>query len=242
MPLLDTIAQMKTSIFTDDFLDDHQDQLDLGPANNAASRMAVPTDSDVIFDDTSAHPPAASEPVPPTIPKKRGQPLKKAQVGTSKESGLFDLLSACIDITVYAPPEPLPKAIKNITYYLAIFLEAEMKKGKKQRKASNKFLQTKSDHKWDTIKAQLLEKIDQTLRPKVINFDDYSFSWSVLHYQPLQMQLQTDVNYQFLVTHALKPKKPVVNIRVKTKPAKVHIFDSIPCIYHTMTQICRGER
>ena len=99
MPLPDTIAQMKTSIFTDDFLDDHQDQLDLGPANNAASRMAVPTDSDIIFDDASAHPPAASEPAPPTIPKKRGWPSKKAQAGASKESGQFDLLSTCIDIS-----------------------------------------------------------------------------------------------------------------------------------------------
>ena len=100
MPLLDTIAQMKTSIFTDNFLDnDHQDQWDSGPANDAASRMAVPTDSDVISDDTSAHPPAASEPVLPTIPKKRGWPSKKAQAGASKESGQFDLLSACIDIS-----------------------------------------------------------------------------------------------------------------------------------------------
>ena len=100
MPLLDTIAQMKTFIFTNNFLDnDHQDQLDSGPANNAASRMAVLTNSDVISDDTSAHPLAASEPVPPTIPKKRGWPLKKAWAGASKESGQFDLLSTCIDIS-----------------------------------------------------------------------------------------------------------------------------------------------
>ena len=38
-----------------------------------------------------------------------------------------------------------------------------MKKSKKQRKPSNTFLQTKSDHEWDTIKAQLLEKISQVL-------------------------------------------------------------------------------
>ena len=98
MPLLDTITNMKTSIFINDFLDnDHQDQLDSGPANNATSRTAVSTNSDVISDDTSAHPLAAGEPVPLTISKKRGQPSKKAQAGTSKESGQFDLLSACIE-------------------------------------------------------------------------------------------------------------------------------------------------
>lgn len=106
-----------------------------------------------------------------------------------------------------------------------------MKKSKKQRKSSNTFLQTKSDREWDTIKAQLLEKVSQTLRPKVINFDDYSFTWNVPRYQPSQMQLRTSDDYQFLITHALKPKEPAVNIRVETKPAKVCISYSIPCIY-----------
>ena len=49
------------------------------------------------------HPPVASEFAPPTIPKKRGRPSKKAQAVASKEPGQFDLLSVCIDITIYAP-------------------------------------------------------------------------------------------------------------------------------------------
>ena len=103
MTLLDTIAEMKASIFTDDFSDDdHQDQLDSGPANSAGGTAAT-ADSDVIPDDASAHPPAAGEPAPQTIPKKRGRPLKKAQAAASKEPGRFDLLSVCIDIIVYVP-------------------------------------------------------------------------------------------------------------------------------------------
>ncbi|KIM64522.1 hypothetical protein SCLCIDRAFT_115078, partial [Scleroderma citrinum Foug A] len=107
-----------------------------------------------------------------------------------------------------------------VTFYLAIFSEVEMKKPKKQRKPSNTFLQMMSDHKWDTAKAQLLEKISQVLRPKLINFDDYIFSWSVPCYQSSQMQLHTDNDYKFLITHALKPKEAAANIRIETKLAK----------------------
>ena len=58
-------------------------------------------------------------------------------------------------------PEP-PKPV-NITYVLTIYSKTEMEKGEKQRKPSNTFLQLKSDLEWDTIKAQLLEKISQAL-------------------------------------------------------------------------------
>ncbi|KIM60028.1 hypothetical protein SCLCIDRAFT_125179 [Scleroderma citrinum Foug A] len=95
-----------------------------------------------------------------------------------------------------------------------------MKKPKKQCKPSNTFLQMKSDREWDTAKAQLLEKISQVLRPKLINFDDYIFSWSVPRYQSSQMQLHTNDNYKFLITHALKPKEAAANIRIETKLAK----------------------
>ena len=116
-------------------------------------------------------------------------------------------------------------------YYLTIFSEAEMKKSEKQHKPSNTFLQMKSDCEWDTIKAQLLEKISQVLQPKLIDFNDYTVSWSVPHYQSSQMQLQTDDDYKFLITHALKPKEPLVNIKIETKIAKVRIFNSVSHIY-----------
>ena len=108
-----------------------------------------------------------------------------------------------------------------------------MKKPKKQRKPSNTFLQMKSDREWDTAKVQLLEKISQVLRPKLINFDDYIFSWSVPRYQSSQMQLHTDDDYKFLITHALKPKEATANIRIETKLAKAHVFDSVPHILYT---------
>jgi len=104
MGLLDTIVQMETSIFDDNFSDDnHQDQLYLGPAEGTG-RTAAAVDPDVIPSDASAHPLVASEPVPPTILKKRGQPVKKAQMEAVKEPGQFALLSVCIDSSQYMHP------------------------------------------------------------------------------------------------------------------------------------------
>jgi len=233
-PVLDAIVQMETSIFDDDFSDDnHQDQLYSGP-EEGAGRTAAAVDPDVIPGDASAHPSVASaKPAQPTIPKKRGRPAKKAQVEAVKGPGQFALLSVCIDSSQYMRPESLPKSI-SITYYLAIFSEVEMKKTEKQRKPSNTFLQMKSDREWDTAKAQLLEKISQVLRPKLINFDDYVFSWSVPRYQSSPMQLQTDDDYNFLITHALKPKEPAANIRIETKLAKACLFDSVPTYIHDL--------
>ena len=108
-----------------------------------------------------------------------------------------------------------------------------MKKPEKQCKPSNTFLQMKSDREWDTTKAQLLEKISQVLHPKLINFDDYIFSWSVPCYQSSQMQLHTNNDYKFLITHALKPKEVTANIRIETKLAKARVFDSVPRILYT---------
>ena len=104
MGLLDTIMQMETStsIFDNDFSVNncHQDQLYSGPAEGAGRTVAAPN-PDVIPDDASAHPSVASEPAPPTIPKKRGWPLKKVQVEAVKEPGQF---SICIDSLQYMHP------------------------------------------------------------------------------------------------------------------------------------------
>ena len=107
MGLLDTIVQIETStsIFNNDFSDNdhHQDQLYSGPAEGTGRTVAAP-DPDVIPDDASAHPSVASEPAPPTILKKRGQPSKKAQVEAVKEPGQFALLAVCIDSLQYMHP------------------------------------------------------------------------------------------------------------------------------------------
>ena len=118
-------------------------------------------------------------------------------------------------------PEP-PKPV-NITYVLTIYSKTEMEKGEKQRKPSNTFLQLKSDLEWDTIKAQLLEKISQALQPKTISYTEYDITCIVPCYQGSHMQLQTEDDHKFLLAHALKPKEPTVNVKIEVKLTKVHI-------------------
>ncbi|KAI5996675.1 hypothetical protein EDD15DRAFT_2194866 [Pisolithus albus] len=82
------------------------------------------------------------------------------------------------------------------------------------------FLQPKPNYEWDMVKAQFLMKIMQTLQPKLIDFDNYDFTWNIPRQQSSQMQLRTDDDYKFLIAHALKMKEPAVNIKIEAKFAK----------------------
>ncbi|KAI5981430.1 hypothetical protein EDC04DRAFT_2916555 [Pisolithus marmoratus] len=142
-------------------------------------------------------------PLPTTVLKKRGRLSKKA-------------LSAGKEATeLQEPSKPT-----SITFYLSLFFKAEMKKTVKQWKASNMFLQLKPDFEWDMVKAQFLMKITQMLQPKLIDFNDYNFTWNIPCQQLSQMQLQTEDDYKFLIAHALKMKEPTVNIKIEVRFAK----------------------
>ncbi|KAI6015597.1 hypothetical protein EDC04DRAFT_2608814 [Pisolithus marmoratus] len=95
-----------------------------------------------------------------------------------------------------------------------------MKKTIKQWKSNNTLLQLKPDFEWDTIKVQFLMKVSQMLCLKLIDFNDYDFSWNIPCHQVSQMHLQMDDDYKFLIMHALKMKEPAVNVRIEVKFAK----------------------
>ncbi|KAI6004822.1 hypothetical protein EDD15DRAFT_2515468 [Pisolithus albus] len=202
---------MSTSIFTDEVSDDDC------PQHSANARRIT---EGVLINSVPDHdtqepalqvdellPPPAPTPPPTVVPKKRGRPSKKVLPASKEDSSAAPELQE--------PPKPT-----NITYYLALFSEAEMKKTVKQRKASNTFLQLKPDFEWDMVKAQLLMKIMQTLQPKLIDFSDYDFTWNIPRQQSSQMQLQTDDDYKFLIAHALKMKEPAVNVKIEARVAK----------------------
>ncbi|KAI6008991.1 hypothetical protein BKA83DRAFT_10876 [Pisolithus microcarpus] len=130
------------------------------------------------------------------------------------------------DAAPQAAPEPQePPKPTSVTYYLALFSEAEMKKTVKQQKASNMFLQLKPDFEWDMVKAQLLMKIMQSLQLTLIDFSNYDFTWNIPRQQSSQMQLQMDNDYKFLIAHALKMKEPAVNVKIEARVAKVRTTD-----------------
>jgi hypothetical protein len=55
-----------------------------------------------------------------------------------------------------------------------MFTEEQLRKPEKQRKALNAFLCFSSDQEFDTLKAQILQKISEKLKPKTLAYKNYS--------------------------------------------------------------------
>ncbi|KIJ10259.1 hypothetical protein PAXINDRAFT_86332, partial [Paxillus involutus ATCC 200175] len=96
----------------------------------------------------------------------------------------------------------------------------------------NTFLCLSSDIKFDTLKAQLLQKIHEKLAPKTLAYSNYSVEWTIPRTQTAPMSLSTAEDYQFLVGHALKQKSPSASIVIalclpsKKKPRKGNTSNS----------------
>ncbi|KAJ7690877.1 hypothetical protein B0H17DRAFT_1201448 [Mycena rosella] len=77
-----------------------------------------------------------------------------------------------------------------------------------------------SDEPWDTIKAQILVKIDAVLNPATLCLDDYNITFTVPQQVSEPMQLNDETKYSYLVKKALEIKKnPVAKILVEPKKA-----------------------
>ena len=83
-------------------------------------------------------------------------------------------------MSVFVDPTP---TVRQIAYMLTITSAAKLKKAAAKRKPKTQNLCLNSDEPWDTFKAQILVKISTAIKPKNINFDDYTlrFSITLLH-------------------------------------------------------------
>jgi hypothetical protein len=113
----------------------------------------------------------------------------------------------------------LPDAPKRpITYLLSIFSSKHMAKPKAKRgDPKSDFLRLDEDKEWDTVKAQVMAKIDSILKPPTIAYDDYNIMFTVPRYSPHPMPLDSEEKYAYLVEHALKAKSPSVKIIIEAK-------------------------
>jgi hypothetical protein len=132
--------------------------------------------------------------------RKRGRPRKKP-ANTPAIAG-----------TVEVDSEPKKPAI---TYYLTMYSSTQIQ------------MVLSPELEFDTLKAQILEKISQSLKPKTIVFEHYSITWTIPHTQASSMPLYSPADYQFLLDLALKQKNPSVNLLVKTRLLKDKVR---PCI------------
>ena len=54
----------------------------------------------------------------------------------------------------------------------------------KQGDPKSDFFWPDEDSEWDTIKAQIMAKINMILKPATISYDNYSIQFAVPHYLP----------------------------------------------------------
>ena len=100
----------------------------------------------------------------------------------------------------------------------------------KQGDPKSDFSRLNEDGEWDTMKAQVMAKIDMILKPATISYNDYSIQFSVPHYSPQLMLLDGSEKYTHMIKYALKAKsclsaQIVIEPKV-TEKQKVYIQSS----------------
>jgi hypothetical protein len=91
---------------------------------------------------------------------------------------VFDTVScSCVHDFTETEPEVHPV---EVTYILSILSAAEARKSViSKRVAKTAIFKLSSDEPWDTLKAQLLVKIDHALHPSLIQYDHYDIKFSI---------------------------------------------------------------
>ncbi|KAG6834876.1 hypothetical protein H0H93_006765 [Arthromyces matolae] len=111
-----------------------------------------------------------------------------------------------------APAEPVHV---KITYILSIFSAGEMKKKPAKRMPKSGTIQLSSDKPWDTLKAQLLHKIDSTLKPKHLDFTNYTVSTSIPRIIPKPgINISSNEDYICFIQLAQKTSSQVLTAQV----------------------------
>ena len=110
--------------------------------------------------------------------------------------------------------EDTPEA-RSVTYLLTIISVTEMKKSVSKRQSVSGHLKLDSDEPWDTLKAQILVKISDALRPAKIDYADYNVIFHITCLVPKPgMALNDNYDCSFMLEQALKGKNAVVNLVV----------------------------
>ncbi|KAF9473464.1 hypothetical protein BDN70DRAFT_937414 [Pholiota conissans] len=139
---------------------------------------------------------------PPTVAKRKRGRKAKALVEDDSE--------------VDAPPT-------KITYILTILSAQEANKPVSKRQPVSDSMELAINEPWDTVKAQLLAKIDTALNPTFLDFDDFTTMFFIMRVLPKPgMALSTQENYASLLLRVnnLASKTPTVNITIQQKQGR----------------------
>ena len=119
-------------------------------------------------------------------------------------------------ILIYVQDEPA--MTMNLQYTLAILSATELKKPVSWQEPKGASFTLATDKPWDTLKAQLLAKIDSALQPCIISFADYQIKYQISRVllKP-GLDLSCEEDYADLVDHShnIKSNPPTININIQ---------------------------
>ncbi|KAG2109731.1 uncharacterized protein F5147DRAFT_575532, partial [Suillus discolor] len=105
----------------------------------------------------------------------------------------------------------------EVSYIITVFSAAEMKKAKTKRKPISTSVNLNSDEPWDTLKAQVLVKISNTIRPVSSTSTDYALTYQIPQVLPkpgLSLITQADFDGMMKHVNGMNAVSLLVNITV----------------------------
>ncbi|KAJ8583177.1 hypothetical protein M405DRAFT_867244 [Rhizopogon salebrosus TDB-379] len=89
-----------------------------------------------------------------------------------------------------------------------------------------------NDKPFDTLKAQVLKRISEALKPKKLAYNDYRITFTVARRQTSSLSLKKESEYEHLLECVLKTKAPAVRILIEAsrKPGTTTVLITT-CIY-----------
>ncbi|KAG2065185.1 hypothetical protein BDR04DRAFT_1122038 [Suillus decipiens] len=91
----------------------------------------------------------------------------------------------------------------------------EMKKPKTKRSKETAIIKLYQDEPFDTLKAQILKCISESLKPKKLNYDNYKIMFTILCHQTAPLSLKKTAEYEHLVECAVRMKTPAVKLLIE---------------------------
>jgi len=150
-------------------------------------------------------------PSPPTTTSKKHGKRKHDNEGKSLSIASSGSRIHCI---CHTDTDNAP-IIKKINYILSITTAIEMKKPVSRRTTKSQSLQLSSDNEWDTVKAQILQKISVSSPSKAVDFNNYNFMFHIPRVVSKPGAPLTNApEYAFMIENAIKAKTPMVNLNI----------------------------
>jgi hypothetical protein len=169
--------------------------------------------------------PNAQPSPPPTVEKrKRGRKPKSSKTVTLDEGSTGMVIGLIIyfssRILSFANDTALDVPAKKLTYILSILSAEEATKAVSKRMPISMALELNDNEPWDTLKAQLLAKINAALSPHILDFVNYTVMFYISRVLPRPgMILESEDSYSALLLRAanLTSKTPTINLTIQEK-------------------------